>query len=119
MEMEMRAVRTSITRMAQRMDAFEEKMEQKMDELLMLLRSSQSLPLLQSMTCCCRPAQQSQSWRSSTGVSQLFLTTLGGSTRGTAIRRMLRGLPEKLPRADCSRWEDLIGQVLKFAPHRR
>jgi len=28
--------------MAQRMDSFEEKMEQKMDELLMLLRSSQS-----------------------------------------------------------------------------
>lgn len=36
MEKEMRVVRTSITRMAQRLDAFEEKMEQKMDELLML-----------------------------------------------------------------------------------
>ncbi|KAK7140241.1 hypothetical protein R3I94_012754 [Phoxinus phoxinus] len=38
METEMRAMWTSITRMAQRM----EKMEQRLDEVLMLLRSSQS-----------------------------------------------------------------------------
>ncbi|KAG1927369.1 hypothetical protein F2P79_024307 [Pimephales promelas] len=96
---EMRAVRTSITRMAQRMDSFEEKMEQKMDELLMLLRSSQSplsAPVDDMLLSPCSTVTELEEFDRSLGQQerrdnmQIFLTTLGGSTSGTAIRNMIR-----------------------------
>ncbi|XP_039673211.1 uncharacterized protein LOC120569405 [Perca fluviatilis] len=91
----MRAMRTSITRMAQRMDTFEEKM----DELLMLLRSSQSspsVPVDDMLLSPCSTVTELHELDRSLGQQerrnkmQIFLTTFGGSTGGTAIRCMLR-----------------------------
>ncbi|KAF1374381.1 hypothetical protein PFLUV_G00228500 [Perca fluviatilis] len=78
-------MRTSITRMAQRMDTFQEKM----DELLMLLRSSQSppsAPVDDMMLSACSTVTKLQEFDRSLSQQerrnkmQLFLTTLGGST---------------------------------------
>ncbi|KAK7138447.1 hypothetical protein R3I94_013920 [Phoxinus phoxinus] len=159
METEMRAMWTSITRMAQRM----EKMEQRLDEVLMLLRSSQSqsppsAPVDDMLLSPCSTVTELEEFDRSLGQQerrekmQLFLTTLGGSTRGTAIRRMLRrvatndvlkqfslrgrkakkafqdlticrvitaAFQKNFPGVTAAETEDLIGQVLKFAPHRR
>lgn len=119
MEKEMRVVRTSITRMAQWMDAFEEKMEQKMELLPVPSLGSRhvAVALLNSHRAGGVPQERRDKM-------QLFLTALGGSTRGTAIHKILRrvatndvlkqysllgrkgyysGLPETLPGADYSR----------------
>ncbi|KAF1384401.1 hypothetical protein PFLUV_G00119750 [Perca fluviatilis] len=73
-------MRTSITRMAQRMDTFEEKM----DELLMLLRSSQSppsAPVDDVLLSPCSTVIELQEFNRSLGQQerrnkvQLFLTT--------------------------------------------
>ncbi|CAM4597479.1 unnamed protein product [Leuciscus chuanchicus] len=92
METEMRAVRTYITCMAQRMDAFEEKMEQKMDELLMQWQVATN-DVLKQYSLRGRKAKK--------------------AFQDLTICRQMRG---NLTAADV---EDLIGQVLKFAPHRR
>ncbi|XP_035864238.1 uncharacterized protein LOC116062167 [Sander lucioperca] len=87
--------RASIARLTQRMDAFEEKK----DELLMLLRSSQSphsAPGEDMLVSPCSTVTELEEFDRSLGQPerrikmQLFLTTLGGLTTGTAVRRMLR-----------------------------
>ncbi|KAF1377211.1 hypothetical protein PFLUV_G00198290 [Perca fluviatilis] len=92
--------------MAQRMDTFEEKM----DELLMLLRSFQSppsAPVDDLLLSSCSTVTELQEFDRSLGhlerrnKMQLFLTTLGGSTGGTAIRRMLCSGNQKLLAGIC------------------
>ncbi|XP_041959290.1 uncharacterized protein LOC121718337 [Alosa sapidissima] len=161
METDIRTTQASIYRMVQRMGAFEERMEGKMNELLMLLRGSQSPltapedPLLLSP---CSSVTELQEFDRSLGEQerrnkmQHFLTTLGGSNPGAATRRMLRRVPtndvlsqyslrgrkskksfqhltlcrvitaasqKNFPGLTAVNSEDLIGQTLKFAPHRR
>ncbi|XP_076141420.1 uncharacterized protein LOC143125502 isoform X3 [Alosa pseudoharengus] len=94
-EMEMRAVRTSMVRMAQRIDLIEGKIE----EVLSLLRGSQSLPsapVEDLLLSPCSTVTELQDLDQSLGNQErrnkmlLFLASLGGLTPGAAIRRMLR-----------------------------
>ncbi|XP_078126033.1 uncharacterized protein LOC144530362 [Sander vitreus] len=103
----MRAVRTSIARLTQRMDAFEEKM----DELLMLLRTSQSPPSAPGedmLVSPCSTVTELEEFDRSLGQPerrikmQLFLTKFRGPTTGTAVRRMLRRVATNNVLKECS-----------------